>query len=106
MAAEERLSDLAARREAERFVGRDEVLALVDGALDGRSDVRIVYLHGPGGVGKSAIVRAVGRRADEAGRPVVRVDGRLVGPTLEHLRAVVAPASASGSSTAVTTRSE
>ncbi len=97
MAAEERLSDLAARREAERFVGRDEVLALVDGALDGRSDVRIVYLHGPGGVGKSAIVRAVGRRADEAGRPVVRVDGRLVGPTLEHLRAVVAPASASGS---------
>lgn len=97
MVAEERLSDLAARREAERFVGRGEVLALVDAALDGHSDVRVLYLHGPGGVGKSAIVRAVGRRADGADRPVVRVDGRLVGPTLEHLRAAIAPATTAGS---------
>lgn len=96
MTSDERLGDLAHRLEADRFVGRDDVLAQVDDALEGRSLRRVVYLHGPGGVGKSAVLRAVARRADAAGRPVVRVDGRLVGPTLAGLRSAVDPAAVDG----------
>lgn len=90
--ADERLGDFAARLEAERFVGRHRALAVVDAALEGGSSHRIVYVHGPGGVGKSALLRAIARRAEAGGRPVVRVDGRLVGPTRAALQAAVAPA--------------
>ncbi len=87
------MGDYAGRLEAERFVGRREVLAVVDEVLDGRSERRIIYVHGPGGVGKSALLREVARRASIDGHPVVRVDGRLVAPTREALRAAVSPGS-------------
>ena len=94
--ADERLGDYVARLEGERFVGRRTVRATVERMLAGTSELRILYLHGPGGVGKSALLRAVVRDAEAAGRPVVRIDGRLVAPTREAIRSAVEPGSVDG----------
>jgi hypothetical protein len=94
---DERLGDYAARLEAERFVGRRQVLDGVERMLDGRSDHRILYVHGPGGVGKSALLRSIARRASAAGRPIAHVDGRLIAPTRDSVRAAVGQAGQPGS---------
>ena len=49
-------------------------------ALEGRSDLRVFHLHGPGGVGKSAIARAAARAARANGHMTVVVDGRTIAP--------------------------
>lgn len=89
-----RLGEAAALLEAERFVGRASLLALADGAMAGTSPQRILLVHGPGGVGKSALLRAIERRAAAAGLPTLRLDGRVVAPTPAGLDAALAPASA------------
>ncbi|GAA4462413.1 hypothetical protein [Phytohabitans houttuyneae] len=38
----------------------------------------VLFVHGPGGVGKTALLAVFAELAAEAGRPVVRVDGRTV----------------------------
>ncbi|HWJ60346.1 MAG TPA: ATP-binding protein [Acidimicrobiales bacterium] len=91
MGLEETMGGYASRLEAERFVGRDDVLAVAAGVLRGGSAQRIVYLHGPGGVGKSALLRTIESQVRSDGRPVVRIDGRLVGATRRDLRQALAP---------------
>ncbi|GLY50489.1 ATP-binding protein [Lentzea sp. NBRC 102530] len=58
-----------------RLVGRDADVAVLDRVLAGAA--RVAYLHGPGGIGKSALLRHVARQARLSGREVVQVDGRL-----------------------------
>lgn len=65
------LHDLRERRDAARFVGREPELARL---LDPADDASIVLLHGPAGVGKSALLRRLEQRARDAGRPVARLD--------------------------------
>lgn len=90
---EQRLGEVAAQLEAERFVGWTELLDLADAAMAGRSLQRILLVHGPGGVGKSALLRAIERRAATAGLIVVHLDGRVLAPTPEALADALAPAS-------------
>lgn len=66
----------AARSRA--FVGRKEELAAFDEALCGGG---VLYVHGPGGVGKSALLRCFAQRAVEAGRSVVSLDGQVLEPS-------------------------
>jgi len=87
-----RLGEVAAQIEAERFVGRRGVLDLVDTVMAGTSTARIVLLHGPGGVGKSALLRAIARKAHVAGLPVLQLDGRMVPPIRDALDLALAPA--------------
>ncbi|MGW6505577.1 ATP-binding protein [Nonomuraea angiospora] len=68
----------AARETA--FVGRQEELAVFKAALYG-GGCSVVYVHGPGGIGKSALLRRFAREAAVAGRPVSMVDGRAVEPS-------------------------
>ncbi|MGR6917971.1 ATP-binding protein [[Actinomadura] parvosata] len=68
----------AARESA--FVGREEELALFGAALYG-SRCSVLYVHGPGGIGKSALLRRFAQEAALAGRSVVRVDGRTLDPS-------------------------
>ncbi|HEX5813151.1 MAG TPA: hypothetical protein VFY38_13675, partial [Pseudonocardia sp.] len=68
----------AARRRA--FVGRATELALVARMLDGREPGTVLYIHGPGGVGKSTLLRQIGWQAEAAGRRVERLDGRELEP--------------------------
>lgn len=82
-----RLGEVSDRLDAERFVGREsEVSTYLAARADGGG--RVLYLHGPGGVGKSALLRELVRRtgADE----VVRLDGRVVGADLDAVAAAVA----------------
>ncbi|MGP3926823.1 AAA family ATPase [Streptomyces sp. 8N616] len=70
------------------FVGRQRELALFRAALAGTPGARPVhYLHGPGGIGKSTLLRRFAREAHDAGRAVVEVDGRTIPPTPEGLAA-------------------
>ncbi|WP_051858467.1 AAA family ATPase [Streptomyces cellulosae] len=66
------------------FVGRSAELALLRDALAGRPGApSVLYVHGPGGIGKSALMRRYAREARAAGRLVVHVDGRNVPVTPE-----------------------
>jgi len=67
----------AARQHA--FVGRKEELAAFDEALCG--DGGVLFVHGPGGVGKSALLSRFAQRAAAAGRTVLVLDGRMLDPT-------------------------
>ncbi|PZG55355.1 ATP-binding protein [Spongiactinospora gelatinilytica] len=59
------------------FVGRQEELAVFNAALYGNG-CSVLYVHGPGGIGKSALLRRFAQEAEAAGRPVVKLDGRLL----------------------------
>jgi hypothetical protein len=65
----ERLRDLRRRS----FVGRDPEVAAFRSAL---ADSGLLFVHGPGGVGKSALLDRFADIAADAGRSVVRVDAR------------------------------
>ncbi|MGW0706369.1 ATP-binding protein [Streptomyces sp. NPDC002643] len=59
------------------FVGRHEELAQFRSALDGPADsFAVLFLTGPGGIGKSTLLRRFGEEARAAGRPVIELDGR------------------------------
>ncbi|MFD0621508.1 ATP-binding protein [Streptomyces sanglieri] len=62
----------AARQRA--FVGRKEELAAFEEALC--TGGRVLFIHGPGGVGKSALLGRFAQRAAAADRTVLMLDGR------------------------------
>lgn len=73
------LAQLMAERDSLRFVGRVEELEFFDAVLeDDDPPASLVLVHGPGGIGKSALLREVGRRAERRGFLVRTVDGRTV----------------------------
>ncbi|MFE5403279.1 ATP-binding protein [Streptomyces sp. NPDC056580] len=75
-------SSIADRIDAARdrvFVGREAELRLLRDALAGGPGApSVLYVHGPGGIGKSALMRQYAKEAVAAGRTVVHVDGRMV----------------------------
>ncbi|MFJ9038833.1 ATP-binding protein [Streptomyces sp. NPDC102406] len=61
------------------FVGRRTELALLRDSLAGRPGAAsVLYVHGPGGIGKSTLLRQYAKEARALGRPVVHVDGRAL----------------------------
>ncbi|MEV4067923.1 ATP-binding protein, partial [Nonomuraea dietziae] len=60
------------------FVGREEELAVFDAAL--RGGCSVVYVYGPGGVGKSTLLRRFAEHAAAIGRSVTTVDGHTLEP--------------------------
>lgn len=59
------------------FVGRVEELELVDAVLrDPSHPFRVLYLHGPTGIGKTELLRAMAAEARRLEVPVAHVDGR------------------------------
>ncbi|MEV4099609.1 AAA family ATPase [Nonomuraea sp. NPDC049649] len=75
---------LGHRLEAARdraFVGREEEQALFRAALGTDRSFMVLFVHGPGGIGKSALLRRFAADAAAAGRPVVTVDGHTVDPS-------------------------
>ena len=71
-----RLGDHLASVDAARFSGRRRLLRWVDELLAGTGTTRVALVHGPGGIGKSALLREVGRRAMASGRVVWSLDAR------------------------------
>ncbi|MHB8659783.1 MAG: AAA family ATPase [Solirubrobacteraceae bacterium] len=64
--------------DAEHFVNRAAELEMLERMLDGGR--QIALLHGPGGVGKSALLREFARRAARRGRSIHWVEGRELDP--------------------------
>ena len=79
--ARERIADRLAAARRSRFVGRADEIERFRSALSG-DELPFAALHlcGAGGVGKTALMHEFARVAEEAGRPVVRIDGRNVDP--------------------------
>jgi hypothetical protein len=77
-----------ARRRAARFVGRDDELALVHAVMSA-PESSVVWVFGPGGVGKSALLDTIGTRARSVGADVVAVDLRALDATPAALHAAV-----------------
>jgi hypothetical protein len=70
--------DLATVIDATRvgaFVGRSTEVATFRSALAGHDSLRVLFIHGPGGIGKTTLLHQFGIRARNAGRTVVALDG-------------------------------
>ena len=75
------------------FVGRVAERELFAEALAGGAGGFVtLFLHGPGGVGKSTLARQLADDAIAAGRTVLRVDGRAVGSSARAFTEAVGPA--------------
>ncbi|MFC8173948.1 ATP-binding protein [Streptomyces sp. NPDC057242] len=71
----ERLSSARVRA----FIGREAEVRRFEEALSGDPRAPFAfYAVGPGGIGKSALLRCLADRARTAGRPVLELDGRFV----------------------------
>lgn len=81
-----------AERDRRRFVGRGSELAFLERCLDGESDASVVLIHGPGGIGKSTLLRELARRAGAGGRRAHFVEGRELPPAPRALDAALAAA--------------
>ena len=82
---------LAAARE-QGFVGRAVELDLLRDALAaGAPPFAVLHLHGPGGVGKTALIQRFAREARAAGRDAIVVDGHAVEASAQTFTAAVGP---------------
>jgi hypothetical protein len=87
-----RLGELVDRERHRNFVGRRRELVAFDDAVAGRSPQRVLFVHGPGGIGKTTLLLELRARARSAGRPVVVLDGRDIDPSPEGFEHAVAGA--------------
>lgn len=87
------LADRLSRSRERAFVGRATERAVFRSALAGEDRAfSVLYLHGPGGVGKSTLLRRLSDDAREAGRFVVEIDARTVGTAPPAFEAEADPA--------------
>ena len=77
-------------RDRSRFVGRSAELGLFDRLFVDDPPLSVVLVHGPAGIGKSALMREVARRGTERGWTPHLVDGRDLLPVPDALEEAVA----------------
>ena len=79
-------------RDAGLFVGRGPELEVVDGLFAPDTPAVVAHIHGPAGIGKSALLREIARRGVRAGWTVHRLDGSDLPPLPGALEMAVHPA--------------
>ncbi|HVE28490.1 MAG TPA: ATP-binding protein, partial [Mycobacteriales bacterium] len=72
------------------FVGRAPELRSFTAALAGTESARVLFVHGPGGIGKSTLLDELRRRAVQAQRPALLLHGRDLGGSIEDVASAVA----------------
>src|SRR4051794_23542206 len=87
-----RLGDRMVERENRRFVGRSAELETLRKLFDDEPAHSIVYLHGPGGIGKSTLLRQAVLTGEAKGWSAHWIEGRDLPPTPEALADALAPA--------------
>lgn len=86
-----RLIDRLNSARRQRFTGRDAELALFADALTApEPPFFVLYVYGPGGVGKSSLLRRYARLAQEVGVDAVMLDARNIEPTTAAIQAALA----------------
>jgi hypothetical protein len=88
------IADRLRARDVERFVGRTAELAVFDRLFVDDPPASVVHVHGPGGIGKSALLRQVERLGAERGWSPWRIDGRELPPVPGALESIVLAAQA------------
>ena len=89
------LGERVERRDRAHFVGRRRELDRFDEILDGDS-VHVVHLTGVGGIGKSALLREVARRAVAKRFALVWLDGRDLPPFPAVIETALEPVHTNG----------
>jgi hypothetical protein len=67
------------------LVGREHELGSLAAELAAADPVAAVYVHGPAGIGKTALLRAATERAAAAGSSLLWIDGRDIAPVPDQL---------------------
>lgn len=75
-----RLVDRLAAARRRGFVGREPELRRFSDLLAETDEPRVVFVHGPGGVGKTALLHQFAWLGEQAGRQAVWLDGRETPP--------------------------
>lgn len=86
------MADRLRVRRSQGFVGRAEELAFFQDLLADIDCGGVVFVSGPGGIGKSTLLRQFEALGEAAERRVVRIDGRDVAPVTSAFVAAVADA--------------
>lgn len=100
--AGDRIADLLSAARTARLTGRTPELEAFRAALQVEGNTAAVwYVHGPGGIGKTTLLREFAAMAHASGRPVIHVDARDLQPSRQALLGALAqtldrPASADG----------
>ena len=96
--AAENLGKRLERERVRRFVGRARELELFSTwleasssgpAANGQEPFNVLWLYGPGGIGKSTLLRAFAETARNAGYLLAQIDGGRVMPTPDGIRSAV-----------------
>ncbi len=74
-------------------MGREDELAVTERFLEEPSGASVLLVHGPAGIGKSALLREASRRAREMGFSIHPIEGREVPPAPDGLETLLAEAS-------------
>ena len=80
------------QRDRGRFVGRTRELEVLESLLVDDPPASLVLVHGPGGIGKSTLMREVARRGEEKGWKPFWVEGRELPPVPDALEDAIAGA--------------
>jgi len=83
------MADRLRAARARAFVGRARELALFDSLLTGDAPRHLLWVSGPGGIGKSTLLERLADAALAGGRPIVRVNAASLPPTAEAVREAV-----------------
>src|SRR4051812_25988171 len=86
------LSTRLARRERAGFVGRARELRLAQALFTPDPPASVLLVHGPGGIGKSVLLREIRRRGEAAGWTPVAVDARDLPPLPDAIEDAMAEA--------------
>ena len=85
-----RLADRLAEARRKHFVGRAAEIDLFRSALQASPPAfAVLYLYGPGGVGKTSLLHEFTRVANEAGVTLVSLDARHINPSPQHFLAAI-----------------